>query len=70
MSQKIMDHVVQPDGTIIEIHDHARGQPNGVATLNAQGKLVQPFSSIYAIDLPSPNGVDSLAIWTYKQFTV
>lgn len=69
MEQKIMTHVVQPNGIIIEIHDHARGQPNGVATLNAQGALEQALESEYAIDFPSPNGVDSLAVWAYKQLT-
>ncbi len=71
MSQKIMTHVVRPDGTIIEVHDHGRGLPNGVATLNAQGTLEQSFASelIYANNYPSPDGIGNLVSWIYAQFT-
>ena len=70
MAQRMINHIVQPDGTTLEIHDYARGQPNGVATLSAQGKLIQSLASVYATDLPSPNGIDNLAVWADKQFTV
>ena len=59
MAQQIIDHIVNPDGTIIEIHDHERGQPNGVATLDANGKVVQTFNG-YATQLASPDGNGTL----------
>ena len=59
MSQQTIDHIVNPNGTIIEIHDHERGQPNGVVTLDANGKVVQTFNG-YAIQLASPDGNGSL----------
>lgn len=66
MPQKIMTHIVQPDGSVLEIHDHGRGQANGVATLNAQGKLAQTFNG-YASQLPSPdNNEDSLMVFIVK----
>lgn len=66
-----MTHVVQPDGVIIEIHDHGRGLPNGVATLNAQSILEQNLAVelIYASNYPSPDGVGDLVSWTYAQLT-
>lgn len=66
-----MTHVVLPDWTTIDIHDHGRGQANGVATLNAQGKLVQDPAAnyLFAESYPSPDGVGTLVDWTYRQFT-
>jgi hypothetical protein len=61
METKIQDHFVMPDGvTEIDIHDYARGQAHGVATLDENGKLVQDFAVEYAVDLPSPTGSGSL----------
>ena len=59
MPQKIINHIVNPDGTIIELHDHERGQANGVALLNAQSKNAQTFNG-YAVQLASPDGEGSI----------
>ena len=61
MATRTQNHFVMPDGqTEIDIHDHARGQAHGVATLDENGKLVQDFAVEYAEDVPSPTGVGSL----------
>ena len=60
MATRMQNHFVMPDGqTEVDIHDHARGQAHGVATLDENGKLVQDFAVEYAEDFPSPTGVGS-----------
>lgn len=48
-----IDHIVMPDQSVLEIHDHGRGQPCGIATLDENGNLQQEFSG-YADEYPSP----------------
>lgn len=61
MATKMQNHFVMSDGqTEVDIHDHARGQAHGVATLDENGKLVQDFAVEYATELPSPTGSGTL----------
>lgn len=50
---EMIDHIVMPDQSVLEIHDHGRGQPYGIATLDENGALQQNFSG-YADEYPSP----------------
>ena len=67
MSQQIIDHIVNPDGTIIEIHDHGRGQPNGVALLNNQKKLESWLESLYIDSCKSPVEGKTLMAYCYNR---
>lgn len=50
---EVIDHIVMPDQSVLEIHDHGRGQPYGIATLDENGVLQQEFSG-YADEYSSP----------------
>lgn len=50
---EMIDHIVMPDQSVLEIHDHDRGKPYGIATLDENGALEQEFSG-YADEYPSP----------------
>ena len=68
MQIDVIDHVQMPDQTVVPLQDWQRGQPNGVATLNMNSKLVQSISMTYARQLPAPppySGVYNLVEWTY-----
>lgn len=56
---EVIDHIVMPDQSVLEIHDHGRGQPYGIATLDENGKLEQLFSG-YADKYPSSDSDLSL----------
>lgn len=69
----MINRVLMPDQTELPIHDWQRGQPNGVATLNANKELVQDFTGLlYASPLPAPPPYGStynLVEWTYLTLT-
>lgn len=73
MPVDVMKGLMQPDGTIIELHDHGRGQPNGVATLDANSKIEQDWEGlIYATQISAPEpytNTYNLAEWTYLVLT-
>lgn len=51
----MINRVQMPDQTAIPIHDWQRGQPNGLATLNANNKVVQTFNGLnFAAQIPAP----------------
>lgn len=69
MQTDMINHVQMPDQTTLPLQDWQRGQANGVATLDANSKLVQEFDSlIYARQLPAPppySTTYNLVEWTY-----
>lgn len=73
MQTDMMNRVQMPDRTVLPIHDWQRGQPNGVATLDANSKIPQEFSGpIYAQQLPAPppySASYNLVEWTYLMLT-
>ena len=73
MQTDMINRVLMPDQTELPIHDWKRGQPNGVATLNANKELVQAFNSLlYARQLPAPppySATYNLVEWTYLILT-
>ena len=73
MAVDIMKGLRMPDGTTIELHDYERGQPNGVATLDANGKVEQDWNNlIYATQIPAPAPYEdtyNLMEWTYLVLT-
>ena len=74
MQTDMINRVLMPDQTELPIHDWQRGQPNGVATLNANKKVVQDFSNgvLYARQLYAPppySATYSLVEWTYLMLT-
>ena len=72
MQTDMMNRVQMPDQTVLPIHDWQRGQPNGVATLNANSETVQEFSTLYAQQLPAPSPYSAsynLVEWTYLMLT-
>lgn len=73
MRTDMMNCVQMPNHTVVPIHDWQRGQPNGIATLNANGKTVQEFSSLpYAQQAPAPapySATYNLVEWTYLMLT-
>ena len=73
MQTDMMNRVQMPDRTVLPIHDWQRGQPNGVATLNANSETVQDFNGLlYAQQLLAPlpySNTYSLVEWTYLMLT-
>lgn len=73
MQTDMINRVLMPDQTELPIHDWQRGQPNGVATLNANKELVQGFTGLsYATPLPAPppyGATYNLVEWTYLTLT-
>ena len=73
MQTDMMNRVQMPDQTVLPIHDWQRGQPNGVATLNANKEIVQEFSGLlYAQQLPAPppySASYNLFEWAYLMLT-
>lgn len=73
MQTDMINRVLMPDQTELPIHDWQRGQPNGVATLNANKEVVQGFSGVlYAQQLSAPPPYSStynLVEWTYLMLT-
>ena len=73
MQTDMINRVQMPDRMELPIHDWQRGQPNGVATLNVNSKIVQEFSeSSYAQHIPAPepySATYNLAEWTYLMLT-
>lgn len=73
MRTDMINRVQMPDQTSVPIHDWQRGQPNGVATLNANSKTVQEFNGFaYAQQLPAPSPYSSdynLVEWAYLMLT-
>ena len=73
MQTDMMNRVQMPDRTVLPIHDWQRGQPNGVATLDANSKIPQEFIGlIYAqhLSAPQPYSADyNLVEWTYLMLT-
>ena len=68
----MMNRVQMPDQMVLPIHDWQRGQPNGIATLNANKEIVQDFNGLlYAQQLPVPpyNTTYNLVEWTYLMLT-
>lgn len=73
MQTDMINRVLMPDQTELPIHDWQRGQPNGVATLNADKELVQDFTGLfYASPLSAPppySATYNLVEWTYLMLT-
>ena len=72
MQTDMMNRVQMPDQTALPIHDWQRGQPNGIATLNANSETVQEFNALYAQQLPAPSSYSNtynLVEWTYLMLT-
>lgn len=73
MQTDMINRVQMLDQTVLPIHDWQRGQPNGVATLDANSKIPQEFSGlIYAQQLPAPppySASYNLVEWTYLMLT-
>lgn len=73
MQTDMINRVLMPDQTELPIHDWQRGQPNGVATLNANKELVQDFTGLpYATPFPAPppySATYNLVEWTYLTLT-
>ena len=59
---KMIDHIFLPDQSLVEIHDHGRGKPCGIATLNENNRLEQMFSG-YADEYPSP--IEDMSLLDY-----
>lgn len=72
MQTDMINRVQMPDRTELPLHDWQRGQPNGVATLNANSEIEQEFSLPYAQQIPAPepySATYNLAEWTYLMLT-
>lgn len=72
MQTDMINRVLMPDQTELPIRDWQRGQPNGVATLNADKKVAQGFDLLYARQLPAPPPYGStynLVEWAYLTLT-
>ena len=73
MQIDMISRVQMPDQTVLPIHDWQRGQPNGIATLNANSETVQDFNGLlYAQQLPAPppySAAYNLVEWAYLMFT-
>lgn len=74
MQTDMINRALMPDQTELPIHDWQRGQPNGVATLNANKKVVQDFNNgvLYARQLSAPppyRDTYNLVEWTYLTLT-
>ena len=73
MQTDMMNRVQMPDQTVLPIHDWQRGQPNGIATLNANKEIVQEFNGLlYAQQLPAPSPYSAsynLVEWAYLMLT-
>ena len=73
MQTDMTNRVQMPDQTVLLIHDWQRGQPNGIATLNANSETVQDFNGLlYAQQLPAPppySASYNLVEWAYLMFT-
>lgn len=73
MQIDMISRVQMPDQTSVPIHDWQRGQPNGVAALNANKEIVQDFNAlIYAQQLPAPppySASYNLVEWMYLMLT-
>lgn len=73
MQTDMINRVLMPDQTELPIHDWQRGQPNGVATLNANKEVVQDFNGVrYARQLYAPapySATYNLVEWTYLTLT-
>lgn len=69
MQTEMINRVLMPDQMELPIHDWQRGQPNGVATLNANKEVVQDFNGVlYAQQLYAPppySATYNLVEWTY-----
>lgn len=73
MQTDTINRALMPDYTELPIHDWQRGQPNGVATLNANKEVVQDFNGVlYAQQLSAPppySATYNLVEWTYLMLT-
>ena len=72
MQTDTINRIQMPDRTALPIHDWQRGQPNGVATLNADSNIVQEFKALYAQQFPAPppySASYNLVEWTYLMLT-
>ena len=73
MQTDMMNRVQTPDQTVLPTHEWQRGQPNGIATLNANSETVQDFNGLlYAQQLPAPSPYSAsynLVEWTYLMLT-
>ena len=72
MQTDMINRVQMPDRTVVPLQDWQRGQPNGVATLNANSELVQEFNALYAQQFPAPlpySATYNLVEWAYLMFT-
>ena len=66
---EIINYGVLPNSQIVLIEDHGRHLPNGIATLDADKKLVEQLSSEYACDYPSPTPNKNLMQYAYDIVT-
>ena len=73
MPTDMMNRILMPDATVLEVHDVGRGQANGVATLDANGDLVQQLADLqYGTQIPAPEPYTSdytLTQWLYLTLT-
>ena len=72
MKTDMINRVQMPNRMELPIHDWQRGQPNGVATLNANSEIEQAFSLPYAQQIPAPppySDTYNLVEWTYLMLT-
>lgn len=69
----MINRILNPDQTIVELHDWGRGKPNGIATTNANNKLVQQWDNLnYATQIKAPapyTNTHNLAQWIFLMFT-
>lgn len=73
MQIEMMNRVQMPDQTVVPLQDWQRGQPNGVATLDTNSKMVQTINGFpYARQLPAPppySNIYNLVEWAYLMLT-
>ncbi len=66
---EMINYGVMPDSRIVLIQDSGRHLPNGVATLDADKKLVEQLNGKYACDYPSPTPNKNLMQYAYDIVT-
>lgn len=66
---EMINYGVLPDSRVILIQDSGRHLPNGVATLDANKKLVEQINGEYACDYPSPTPNKNLMQYAYDVVT-
>lgn len=66
---EMINYGVMPDSRIVLIQDSGRHLPNGVATLDADKKLVEALNGKYATDYKSPIQNKNLMQYAYDIVT-